>query len=93
MLTLVAEIRRTVAEKRTDGLLPKVEELLRLKPDHPQAPRWPNGYVRWTTKRKSTIVTRCTVRPRLTSIGTTTRRLWCSSNRFPMACARRSSSS
>ena len=36
MLTLVAEIRRDVAEKRTEGLLPKVEELLRLKPDHAQ---------------------------------------------------------
>jgi type IV pilus assembly protein PilM len=37
VLTLVAEIRRAVADHRTDGLLPKVEELLRLKPNHPQA--------------------------------------------------------
>jgi len=37
VLTLVADIRRAVADRRTDGLLPKVEELLRLKPDHPQA--------------------------------------------------------
>jgi type IV pilus assembly protein PilM len=37
VLTLVADIRRAVADRRTEGLLPKVEELLRLKPDHPQA--------------------------------------------------------
>jgi type IV pilus assembly protein PilM len=37
MLTLVADIRRAVADRHTDGLLTKVEELLRLKPDHPQA--------------------------------------------------------
>jgi type IV pilus assembly protein PilM len=37
VLTLAGEIRRAVAEKRTDGLLPKVEQLLALKPDHAQA--------------------------------------------------------
>ncbi|MEX2138679.1 MAG: pilus assembly protein PilM [Pirellulales bacterium] len=37
LLTLLAEIRCAVAEKQTDGLLPKVEELLRIKPDHSQA--------------------------------------------------------
>jgi type IV pilus assembly protein PilM len=36
MLTLLADIRRSLSEKRTDGLLEKVEELLRLKPDHAQ---------------------------------------------------------
>jgi type IV pilus assembly protein PilM len=37
VLTLAGEIRRAVTEKRTDGLLPKVEQLLALKPDHAQA--------------------------------------------------------
>jgi type IV pilus assembly protein PilM len=37
LLTLMAEIRQAMAEKHTDRLLPKVEALLRLKPDHLQA--------------------------------------------------------
>jgi type IV pilus assembly protein PilM len=37
VLTLEADIGRAVAEKRTAGLLAKVNELLRLKPDHLQA--------------------------------------------------------
>jgi type IV pilus assembly protein PilM len=37
VLTLEAEIRGALAEKHTEGLLPKVEELLSIKPDHFQA--------------------------------------------------------
>ena len=34
ILTIEGEIRRALAEKRTDGLLDKVENLLSIKPDH-----------------------------------------------------------
>ena len=37
VISLLAEIRQRVAAKQLDGLLAKVERLLELKPDHPQA--------------------------------------------------------
>lgn len=37
VLTLVGEIRQAVSEKRTAGLLAKVEQLLAIQPDHAQA--------------------------------------------------------
>ncbi|MEX2173908.1 MAG: pilus assembly protein PilM [Pirellulaceae bacterium] len=37
LLALAAEIRIALSEKRTGDLLPKIERLLTLKPDHPQA--------------------------------------------------------